>query len=74
MGNKQPCSCPVTAASGDLMENLDGSQPSGAGAGKKPAHGEAGDPGEEVSVAPEITSKKAIGIVNRVRDKLTGGP
>nr|FAA04053.1 TPA: mechanistic target of rapamycin [Lymnaea stagnalis] len=55
------------STSGDLMENLEGSQSSGAG--KKP---EAGDPGEEVSVAPEVTSKKAISIVNRVRDKLTG--
>ncbi|GFN76929.1 mechanistic target of rapamycin (serine/threonine kinase) [Plakobranchus ocellatus] len=63
------------STSGDLMENLDGSQVSGAGAGtgKKPALAEAGDPGEELNnVAPEITSKKAISIVNRVRDKLTG--
>ena len=62
----------MTAASGDLMENLDGTQPSGAGTGKKPALAEAGDTGEELNVAPEVTSKKAIGIVNRVRDKLTG--
>ncbi|KAK0063750.1 serine/threonine-protein kinase mTOR-like isoform X1 [Biomphalaria pfeifferi] len=55
------------SANGDLMENIDGTQ--SAGATKKP---EAGDPGEEVSVAPEVTSKKAISIVNRVRDKLTG--
>ncbi|XP_059160425.1 serine/threonine-protein kinase mTOR-like [Physella acuta] len=56
-----------SSTSGDLLDNIESSQPSGAG--KKP---EAGDPGEEVSVAPEVTSKKAISIVNRVRDKLTG--
>ncbi|XP_035824600.1 serine/threonine-protein kinase mTOR isoform X2 [Aplysia californica] len=56
------------SASGDLIENLDGSQ-SGI-AGKK--GGEAGEPADDVAVAPEVTSKKAISIVNRVRDKLTG--
>ncbi|GFS18339.1 serine/threonine-protein kinase mTOR [Elysia marginata] len=60
------------STSGDLMENLDGTQTSGTAGGKKPALAEAGDPGEEVNVAPEVTSKKAIAIVNRVRDKLTG--
>lgn len=48
------------------MENLEGNQTAAGGGTKK------SEDGTEDGVAPEVTSKKAIKIVNRVRDKLTG--
>ena len=50
------------------METLDSQ--SGVAGKKEAGAGEAG--GDGGAVAPEATSKKAIQIVNRVRDKLTG--
>ncbi|BFZ23557.1 hypothetical protein BsWGS_26596 [Bradybaena similaris] len=54
------------STSADLLEHLNGTQSSGTS--KKPEVGDADDD----DVAMEVTSKKAISIVNRVRDKLTG--